>query len=99
MQPDPHRYAGFLKKAFLHNACTSCGLYGALEGRYATVTVKLDDPAAVGRHLCLQHLPELLQMGQRQLLVALHEGGVAGNVGKQDGGEAAGLLIRHNAND
>jgi len=36
---------------------------------------------------------------QSRLLVVLHQGGVSGDVGEKDGGEAAGRRLVHSAKD
>ena len=73
-------------------------LDGAGEIDQQAVAGALDDAAAVGGDMRLDQLAEMaLQALQRAFLVAAHQPAVAGDVGRQDGGEPAfgALLLVH----
>ena len=73
-------------------------LDGAGEIDQQAVAGALDDAAAVGGDMRLDQLAEVaLQALQRAFLVAAHQPAVAGDIGRQDGGEPAfgALLLVH----
>jgi hypothetical protein len=73
-------------------------LDGAGEVDQQAIAGALDDAAAVGRDMRLDQLAEVaLQALQRAFLVAAHQPAVAGDIGRQNGGEPAfgALLLVH----